>query len=250
MSVVRSVNKRMWTKETPTRKAIRMRSQAHPITLALNLSVRESPNRARNSVRVRNSVKIFVLERLRHKPTGMRVVHMSYDKRRNDVLIVGAVEIEFDSYVSGKVEIRVQRTGSVARLNRLGSGEFIDVVGAGARAVETFLDAIAFGPHFRKGEIDFGDYTGDVEAPGVADTATVLGSEAWADASEAALVVVVVVVVVVIVVVAGVKWAGESASDKERADESPGKVHGVGAGVDLKAGIAEAEGVFIGRARL
>jgi hypothetical protein len=229
MSVVRSVNKRMWTKETPTRKAIRMRSQAHPITLALNLSVRKSPNRARNSVRVRNSVKIFVLERFRHRPTGMRIVVMCYDFRRNYVLVVRAVKIEFESYVGGKVEIRVQRTSSVAGFNRLGSGEFIDVVGAGARAFETFLDAIAFGPHSRKGEIDFGDYTGDVEAPGVADTATVLGSEAWAD---------------------GVKWAGESASDKERADESPVKVHGVGAGVDLKAGIAEAESVFIDRTRL
>jgi hypothetical protein len=239
MSVVRSVNKRMWTKETPTRKAIRMRSQAHPITLAQNLSVRESPNRARNSVRVRNPVKIYVFERFRHKPTDMRIVPIRCDFRRIYVHVVRASKIEFDSYGGGKVEIRVQRTSSVAGFNRRGSGEFIDVVGAGARAVETFLDAIAFGPHLRKGEIDFGDYTGDVEAAGVADTATVLGFEASADDSEAALVVVVVV--------AGVKWAGESASDKERADESPVKVHGAGAGVDLKAGIAD---VFIDRARL
>jgi hypothetical protein len=217
--------------------------QAHPITLAQNLSVRESPNRARNSVRVRSSVKIYVFERFRHKPTDMRIVPKFYDFHRIYVRVVRAVKIEFDSYVGGKVEIRVQRTSSVAGLNRRGSGEFIDVVGADVRAVETFLDAIAFGLHLRKGEIDFGDYTGDVEAAGVADTAMVPGSEAWADDSEAALVVVVVVVVVV----AGVKWAGESASDKERADESPVKVHGAGAGVDLKAGIAD---VFIDRARL
>jgi hypothetical protein len=49
----------------------------------------------RDSLIIRNSVQVDVLERLRHKGTGMRVIVELHDFRGVDVHVVFVLEIEF-----------------------------------------------------------------------------------------------------------------------------------------------------------
>jgi len=63
--------------------------------------------------------------------------------------------------------------------------EFVNVGGAGGRAVEAGLDTVAGGLDFGEGKVDFRDNAGHVEARGVADAAVVLGVKSRADFSKA-----------------------------------------------------------------
>lgn len=204
--------------------------------LALDLSVGECPNRARNSILVRNRVmKIF--EGLRYQTTSVGIVA----KRNNcwcvDILVVLAVKIELKSYISREIEIRVEGTRSMAGFNGGWSGEFVNVVGAGTPFVEAFLDAVAHGFDSRESEIDFSNYASDVETTGIANTAVVLCSEAGANALQPTF-------VVVITVVADGEWVGENANGKQRADESGRDMHDVGTGIKLKLRITKRDNAF------
>lgn len=111
-----------------------------------------------------NGVEVSVFESLGHGLAGMGIVTHRDDCLSLDVLVVGAVEIEFNSDISREVEVRVKGAGSMARFDCVGSGELPDVVCAGCRGVQALLDAVAFVLHLRECQIDLCDNTGDIEA--------------------------------------------------------------------------------------
>jgi len=88
-----------------------------------------------------------------------------------DVGIVRAIDSNLDSYGGRKVELGVQVASAVTRLDGLGGGELVDVVGAGCGRVEAGLNAFAFGLDVRVGQVDFGDDASHVEATSISNTA-------------------------------------------------------------------------------
>lgn len=69
----------------------------------------------------------------------------------------------------------------MAGFHRLARGEFVDVVGTCTRPVQAFLDAVAFSPDSREGQINLSNDSSDIEPTGVAYAAAILGLKPWAD---------------------------------------------------------------------
>lgn len=101
---------------------------------------------------VRDRVQIRIFEGLRNRPSNLRVGSETHDLCRVDVLIEPAPEVDVDGDGAGEVELRVQCTGAVARFYGGGSGELVDVVGAGGGSVQARLNAVAGG--FNSGECE------------------------------------------------------------------------------------------------
>jgi hypothetical protein len=178
-----------------------------PANLALSLPVGELPDGAGDSIWVGGGVQVGVHEGLRDGRASLRVVAVGHDLSGVDVLVGAVVEVEGEGDVGRQVELRVERAGAVAGLDRGGGRELVDVGGTGGGSVQALLDAVALVLDLREGQVDFGDDAGDIEAARVADAAVVLRVEVWADAPEAAF--------VVLVVVTGADWAGENTADGE-----------------------------------
>ena len=99
---------------------------------------------------IRDGVQSRIFKGLRNSPSSLRVVSETRDLCCVDVLIEPAPEVDIDGDGAGEVELRVQCAGAVARFYGGGSGELVDVVGAGGGSVQARLDAVAGG--FNLGE--------------------------------------------------------------------------------------------------
>lgn len=111
----------------------------------------------------------------------MGVVAVGVNLSSIDIGVVAAREIHLQCHLPGKIEIGVERARTVAGLNGLGRGEFVDVVGTGPEPVQALLDAIAFSPDLREGQVDFSYDSRDIKPAGIADTAAILGLKTWAE---------------------------------------------------------------------
>jgi hypothetical protein len=81
-----------------------------------------------------------------------------------DILVEGAVEIDFDSDIRRKVELRVEGASAVAALDALGSRKLPYVRSTGGWAVKALLDAVAFILDQRESQVDFSHNTRHVKA--------------------------------------------------------------------------------------
>lgn len=81
-----------------------------------------------------------------------------------DILVEGAVEIDFDGDIRGKVELRVEGASAVAALDACGSRKLPYVGSTGGWAVQALLDAVAFILDQRKSQVDLSHNTGHVKA--------------------------------------------------------------------------------------
>ena len=97
----------------------------------------------------------------------MRIVAQLHDLLGVDVLVQWAREVKVKRYISGKVEIAVKRTGSVATLDSGRCRKLVHIVRADAGPVETFLDAVAFILDFGERQVDLGHNASDIEATSV-----------------------------------------------------------------------------------
>jgi len=102
----------------------------------------------------------------------LRVVAIGQDLLSVDIDVVTAVEIKLQSHAGRQVELRVQRAGTMARLDGGRSAELVDVAGAGRGSSQATLDAIAFILDGRKGKVDLSDDASDIEALGISDAAS------------------------------------------------------------------------------
>lgn len=117
----------------------------------------------------------------------MGVIAESSNLLSVNVDVVRACQVKLQRHTSGKIEIGVKRACTMTRSHRLGRGEFPDIVRTGASSVQAFLDTVAFGPNLREGQVNFSHDSCDVEPAGIADTASILGVEASADARKSRL---------------------------------------------------------------
>lgn len=161
--------------------------------LAENIPVGQLPDRTGDSVIIGNLVQILIFESLRNQTPLVRVVSVSGDLRRIDVLVIGVVQVKLNGDGSRKVEVGIQRAGPMPGFDALSGGELPDVAGAGRDAIETFLDAVALALHLGEGQVDFCDDARDVEAFRVANAAPILNPQAAADRLQAMSFVFVVV---------------------------------------------------------
>lgn len=120
-------------------------------------------NSPRNGFVIRNSIEVDILERLRNRPTRLRII----DQPRNDVHVQLAFQVIVDRYVGGEVERAVERASAVPGPHRCRRAELPDVVRAERGAVQALLDAVALALDFWEGQVDFGDDAGYVEAASV-----------------------------------------------------------------------------------
>jgi len=156
---------------------------------ALQYTTRKQPHRPRNSFIVRYCVEVDVLERLRNRPTRLRIVDLS----RDDVHVQLAFQVVVDSYIRWQVESAIERASAVPGPHRCFRAELPYIVRADRRAVQAFLDAVALVLDFRVGEVNFGYDAGDIEAASVADATMVLGVELRTDGSLATMHAVMVI---------------------------------------------------------
>jgi len=77
------------------------------------------PNGTRESIVIRCGINILILEPGSNQRALLRLITISQDLRAIDVEAVGAVEIELDVNAGWKVELAVQRAGTVSRRDRI-----------------------------------------------------------------------------------------------------------------------------------
>jgi hypothetical protein len=94
----------------------------------------------------------------------LRVIAISGNLGRIDVLVKAIFEIDLDGDLRREVELAVERASAVPGFHRRGRAELVDPRSAGRRAVEAGLDAVAFVLDLGEDEVDLGDDAGDVEA--------------------------------------------------------------------------------------
>ena len=152
------------------------------IRLAESLAISKLPDRTGDSVIISHGVKVDILEGLWDESTKLGIIAHLGDFSRIDVFVVRVGQINLDGDLAWQVELRVERAGAVAGLDRCRRAEFVDPGRAGSGPVKTSLDAVARVRDLGEGEIDFSDDAGDVEAFDVADAAFVCDFEVWADA--------------------------------------------------------------------
>ena len=121
----------------------------------------------RNRIVIRNGVEINILESLRNNGAMLRIIAHHDDLGGVDVHVVAVVEIILHGDSRWKVELRVERAGTVTGLNAGWSRELVDVGGAGGWAVQALLDAVAFVFNSGERQVDFGHHAGDVKASGI-----------------------------------------------------------------------------------
>jgi len=85
--------------------------------LAEYLTVGELPNRTREGLVIRSGVEVDILKCLRHQASSLRVVSILNNLLRVDVHVVPVVQVNLDSDLAWKVELRVKCAGAVATLN-------------------------------------------------------------------------------------------------------------------------------------
>lgn len=149
----------------------------------------------------------------------MGVVAVLYDFGSVDMHIVLALQIHLKSHLRWKVKIRVKRARAMARLHGRGRGEFVDVIGTGARPVQAFLDTVAFSSDLGKGQIDLSNDTGDIEPAGVAYAAVILGVEPWADERKALarrVMLMMIMIMIMMITPGGCEGAEGKEVDKDR----------------------------------
>ena len=183
--------------------------------LALDIAIGEVPDGARDSVIVRHSVQICILEGLWDKGAGLRVVAVLGDLSSVDVLVVPIVEVKLHCDASREVELRVESASAVAGLNTGWGGELVDVGGTSGGTVQALLDAVAFGLDLGEGQIDFCDNAGDIEPLGVTNASLVLSLEMGANS-------------LVLVVVSDGERAGDGSSAQDGCSNDAGEIHGDG----------------------
>jgi hypothetical protein len=105
---------------------------------------------------------IEIGERLRDQRAHLRVVFQLLDV---DVLRVVGGENNGD--VAWEVKVGVQDAGAVAVLDSVGVVKVPDVVGAGPRAIEAFLDAVAHVLDFGEEQLERRHDASNIEALGV-----------------------------------------------------------------------------------
>jgi len=147
------------------------------------------PDGTRESIVIRSSVDIGILEAGLDKRAILGVVAHQGDLGGVDVLVQVVVEVDVDGHAGRQVELAVQRAGAVAGLDGVGRRELVHPAGAGGRVVQARLDAVALVLDLREGQVDLGHDAGYVKATDVADTALVLGVEVGADLWETGVVV-------------------------------------------------------------
>ena len=74
----------------------------------------------------------------------MRVIVIGEKLRCIDILVEGAVEIDFDGYTRRKVELRVEGASTVASLDALGSRKLPYVRSTCGWTVKALLNAVTF----------------------------------------------------------------------------------------------------------
>jgi len=174
----------------------------------------------------------------------LRVVAISDKLSGIDILVEGAVEIDVDGDVRGKVELRVEGASAVAARDARGGGKLPDIGSTGGRAVQALLDTVALVLNQRKGQVDFGYDTSHVKASDISDTPAIADGEIWADAPlclitiEFIVVTIVVAIIITVVetVIVTIIWGSgrsrKSAGCEEcNRQENGGKVHFVDCGV-------------------
>ncbi len=128
---------------------------------------RYTRNTPRNRIVIRCSVEIDILESLCNDGAMLRIIAHHDDFGGVDVHVVGIIEIILNGDSGRKVELRVERAGTVAGLDAGWSGELVHVGGAGGRAVQALLDAVAFVLDCGELQVNFGHHAGNVETFGV-----------------------------------------------------------------------------------
>jgi len=133
--------------------------------LAEGLAVGKLPDGAGESIAIRDGIEVHVLESLWDGRAILRVVAHLDELRGVDVLVVdGIVGVDLNGDLGWEVELAVEGASAVARLDGGRGAELVHPGGAGAGAVKAGLDAVALVLDLWKGQVDFGDDTGDVEA--------------------------------------------------------------------------------------
>ena|SRR5579864_456456 len=73
--------------------------------LRISFSIRNG-DIPRHSVRISSRIEIHVHKSLRSNAAGLRIVH---GRERLEVNIVGTIDVEFDSYIRGEIEVGVYK---------------------------------------------------------------------------------------------------------------------------------------------
>ena len=98
----------------------------------------------RHSHFVYRGVQVGVHECMSHRCSHLRIDAIGDHLGSVEVGAVRTIQVVLDVYFGWEVELRVERAGSVAGCDGVGGAKFPYPGCAGGRAVETFLDAVAF----------------------------------------------------------------------------------------------------------
>jgi len=159
----------------------------------------------------------------------LRVVVISENLRGVDILVEGAVEIDIDGDIRGKIELRVEGTSAVAALNACGSRKLPYVGSTSGWAVQALLDAVAFILDQRESQVDFSHNTRHVKALDISDAPAIANIQVAADALLRVVVirsVAVIIAIITIITVSGNNGTSKSAGCKEGGrEENCGNMH-------------------------
>lgn len=196
-----------------------------------------------HSVPIGSGVEVDIHECLWDRGTRLRVVVIGEKLRCIDILVEGAVEINFDGYIRRKVELRVEGASTVASLDALGSRKLPHVRSTCGWTVKALLDAVAFILDQRESQVDFSHNTRHVKSLDIwpslvkeqhfsevrgpehtSDTPAIANIQVAADAL--LRVIVIGSVIIAIIAISGNDRAGKSAWCKQGGwEENCGDMH-------------------------